>query len=104
MLQVTVDLGSQIDVPASDVAEGRVYASPADSVEGETGSRRLIRVSSDSSKPYDAHVVVRYRKHWFWIDDRDYASKRVFMFYMLLSSLTETGGAQAAPIVTVPTN
>jgi len=41
---------------------------------------------------------------WFWIDDRDLNSKRMFAFVMLLFSLTETGGDQRAPIVTVPTN
>jgi hypothetical protein len=100
MLQVTVDLASYIDVPPSDVAEGRVYASPEHRVEG----KGLIRISSGTSKPSDAHVAVRYRKRWFWVDDRDVPSKRVLMFYMILSSLTDTGGARAAPIVTVPTN
>ena len=37
-------------------------------------------------------------------NDRDLNSKRIFAFTMLLFSLTETGGDQRAPIVTVPTN
>ena len=51
-----------------------------------------------------ACTAVRYRDMWFWIDDRDLNSKRMFAFVMLLFSLTETGGDQRAPIVTVPTN
>ena len=64
----------------------------------------LIAIHSGPKRPTDAHVAVRYRDLWFWIDDRDLNSKRMFAFVMLLFSLTETGGDQRAPIVTVPTN
>lgn len=102
MLQIMVDFASYIDVPPSDVAEGRVYASQHEGEEAEFPP--LIRVRNSVSKPDDAYVSVRYRDRWFWIDDRDYPSKRMFTFLMFLFSLTETGGPQAAPIVTVPTN
>jgi hypothetical protein len=62
----------------------------------------LLRIHSSDSPPKDAHVVVRYRDGWFYIDDRDHESKAAFNFLMLLFSLTETGTTQAAPIVTVP--
>ena len=32
-----------------------------------------------------------YRDRWFWIDDRDLASKRLFAFLMVFSSIAETG-------------
>jgi hypothetical protein len=54
-------------------------------------------------KPEDAFVSVRYRDRWFWIDDRDFRSKRTFSFLMLLFSLTETGGKEGLPLVTIPT-
>jgi hypothetical protein len=104
MLQIMIDFSSYIDVPQSDVAEGRVYASQQESEETESEFPQLIRVRNGAAGPGDAYVSVRYRDHWFWIDDRDYPSKRMFTFLMLLFSLTETGGPQAAPIVTVPTN
>jgi hypothetical protein len=50
----------------------------------------------------DAFVSVRYRDYWFWIDERALYSKRTFSFLMYLFMLTETGGVQAAPVVTVP--
>jgi hypothetical protein len=104
MLQIMIDVGSYIDVPASDVAEGRVYAVERENEESDPSFSSLIRVRNSVSKPADAYVSVRYRDRWFWIDDRDYPSKRIFTFIMFLFSLTETGGPQAAPIVTVPTN
>jgi hypothetical protein len=88
-------------VPEKDVAEGRVTAPPK---EATSEFPPLIRIKNGDSLPDDAYVGARYRKRWFWIDDRDLPSKRVFAFSMILFSLTETGGRAGAPIVTVPTN
>jgi hypothetical protein len=100
MLQIMAELASNIEVPEKDVVEGRTYAAP----EEAPGFEPLIRVRSGESLPPDAYVGVKYRKRWFWIDDRDLSSKRMFAFSMLLFSLTETGPRGGAPIVTVPTN
>jgi len=101
MLQIMVELASYIEVPDEDVAEGRVNPNPETT---GSGFPPLIRVRSGDSLPADAYVGVRHRKQWFWIDDRDLPSKRVFAFSMLLFSLTETGERGGAPIVTVPTS
>jgi len=45
---------------------------------------------------------VSYRQTWYWIDDKDFASKRLFSFIMFLFTLTDTGEKQGAPIITVP--
>ncbi len=101
ILQIMLEQASHIVVPAKDVDEGRVaFQAEEDNV----GSPLIIRVRNSGSRLADAHVTVRYRNRWFWIDDRDFTSKRVFSFLMLLFSLTETGGRGGAPIVTVPTN
>ena len=101
MMQVLIDLGSYIDVPARDIAEGRVFVAPSNE-ELDRLFPALLRVHSSASAPKDAHVAVRYRDGWFYIDDRDHESKAAFNFLMLLFSLTETGTTQTAPIVTVP--
>lgn len=101
MMQVLIDLSSYVDVPARDIAEGRVY-SPRLNEASEKLFPALLHVHSSDSPPKDAHVAVRYRDGWFYIDDRDHESKAAFNFLMLLFSLTETGTTQAAPIVTVP--
>jgi hypothetical protein len=62
----------------------------------------LLRVHWAEKQPDEAHIAVKYRGGWFWIDDRDHTSKSAFNFLMLLFSLTETGATQSAPIVTVP--
>ena len=102
MLEIMLELSSSIDVPAVHAAEQRVFPALADQ-EAAGSPKQLIRVRSDVNPPQDAFVAVRYRDHWFWIDDRDLYSKRTFSFLMFLFTLTETGGAPATPVVTVPT-
>ena len=58
---------------------------------------------SAEDEPDDAFISVRYREKWFYIDDRDYQSKRMFSFLLLLFTLTESGDARKAPILTIPT-
>jgi len=101
MLQIMIELASYIDVPAKDIEEGRV-ATVFD--KNATDIHPLIRIHSGASRPEDALVSIRYRDNWFWIDDTDIDSKRIFSFLMMLFSLTETGEKTGAPIVTVPTN
>jgi hypothetical protein len=101
ILQVMIDLASQIDVPAADIAEGRVY-SPQRTLEQERMFPPLVAVHTGASPPEGAHVAVRYRDQWFWIDDRDQQSKRTLTFLMMTFSLTEGVPAQAAPVVTIP--
>jgi hypothetical protein len=105
MLQVMVDFASYVEVPDSDVSEGRVYATHTSAGTGiDNEVSPMVRVRSGREKPGESYVSVFYRDHWFWIEDRDYRSKLVFNFLMYLFSMTETGGQGTAPIVTVPTN
>lgn len=101
MMQVLIDVGSYVDVPKKDLEEGRVFTPQRDE-EVERLFPPLLHVRSGEAAPRDAHIAVRYRDGWFWIEDRDHASKAGFNFLMLLFSLTETGSTQAAPLVTVP--
>jgi hypothetical protein len=101
MMQVLVDFSSYIEVPEHDLAEGRVYA-PKRDAETDRLFPATLRIHSSGSPPGDAHIAVRYREGWFYIDDRDHDSKSAFNALMLLFSLTETGTIAAAPIVTVP--
>ena len=101
ILQLLVDLASQIDVPASHIAEGRAYGLQR-SPDQERLFPSLLSVRSGPSEPADAFVAVRYRDQWFWIEDTDSQSKQIFTFMMFMFSLTETRSEQVAPIVTIP--
>lgn len=89
-------------MPASDVQEKRVSPTFQEKAVGEK-VRPLVRIQSSSEKPGDAFVSIPYRKSYFWIDDKDLRSKKIFSFLMFIFTLVETGEKGAAPIVTIPT-
>ena len=102
-LQVMTDFASYVDVSAAEIAEGRVYA-PARTADELARFPPLIRVRTGETAPPDAHVGVRYRDRWFWIDDQDVESKAALGALMLLFSLADTDLAQGArPVLTIPT-
>jgi hypothetical protein len=102
ILEVLVDISTDIEVPASDVEEKRVSPTFAETVAGEKIAP-MIRIRSSPEKQADAFVSVAYRGAHFWIDDRDLASKKIFTFLMFVFTLVETGDKGGAPIVTIPT-
>ncbi len=81
------------------MAEKRVIPTMEPDGEGIKGA--LIRIHHANEPPADAFAAVPYRDGWFWIDDRDYQSKKLFSFLMFVMTLTETGGKEGAPIVTI---
>ena len=97
MLQVIINLASEIDVPPGHIADGRTLAT-RETVE----ERRIVDVRWSETEPDAAFVKVKYRDTWFYIDDRDFASKSVFTFVMVLFSLTESGDNTGLPLVTIP--
>jgi len=102
MLEILIDLSSYIDVPESSAMERRTFPTPPPEVVNGTPVAPLIRILSSPENPGDAFAAVPYRQDWYWIDDKDLASKRLFSFIMFLFTLTETGDKQGAPIITVP--
>ncbi|MFC1823922.1 hypothetical protein ACFL9T_14525 [Thermodesulfobacteriota bacterium] len=104
MMQIMVVLAAQIDVPPEHVSEGQTVPSLDTSNNIDEKIGQLIKIKSGKDEPEKAFVAVKYENHWFWIDKRDFQSKRVFAFLMILFSLTETGGKEGLPLVTIPTS
>jgi len=100
MMEIMLQLGFGIDLPAAHAAAGRVL--PGQWQAGDEKARPLVHIRSGAEAPADAYASVSYRGHWYWIDDTNIESKRIFTFLMILFSLAETGQAAAAPVVTVP--
>jgi hypothetical protein len=98
MMQIMVELASQITVPQEHITEGRTISAKSWGDE----NNYLIRINNSRENPKNAFVSVKYRDHWFYIDDRDLISKRTFTFLMILFSVTETGGKEGLPLVTIP--
>jgi hypothetical protein len=102
VLEILSDLSSYIDVPAADVEQKRTFASPAPELVNGALVPSPMHILSSPQKPDDAFAAVPYGKDWYWIDDKDFPSKRLFSFIMFLFTLTDTGDKQGAPIITVP--
>lgn len=100
MLEIIMNLGVGIDLPAGDATSGRVL--PGLRQAGDEAATPLVHIRSGAKAPETAYAAMPYRGHWYWIDDNDIASKRTFTFMMILFSLAETGQTVAAPVVTVP--
>jgi len=99
ILEILSDISSTVEVPAEHVSEKRVNATMEPAGEGIKGN--LIRIHAGKEKPANDFTSVPYREQWFWIDDRDYKSKKLFSFLMFVMTLTETGGKQGEPVVTI---
>jgi hypothetical protein len=102
MLDIMIEAATSIDVPTAHVDEQRTQKSQYDLTAEDPSLMPLLRVRTGKLPPGDAFVAVRYRNSWFWIDDRDFASKQVFSFFMLLFTFSETGGPKPAPVITIP--
>jgi hypothetical protein len=63
---------------------------------------RFMRIHSSTEGSPHAFLSVPYRDHWFWIDDRDLATKRNFNLLMLLFELADAGEKKGLPLVTTP--
>ena len=77
-------------------------AVPAFDNSAPDGRQSQVRIHSGKGKPADAFAAVRYRDHWFWIDDGDWKTKRALTAMMFFFTLAETGSSEKLPLITIP--
>lgn len=100
MLQVMGAFASYIDMPESELnARSVTVIRAADAAEHQ---RMPVRIHSGKEKPAAAFAAVNYRRHWFWIDDDDWQTKRALTAIMFFFTLTDTGGNDKLPLITIP--
>lgn len=104
MVEILLELGAGAEVPERHVEEGRTMPNLERASGSHPREAPLVRIRSSAERPEAAFTAMRYRDRWFWIDDRDYRSKGIFTFLMLLFSLSETGVTAQAPVITIPGN
>jgi hypothetical protein len=102
IFEILVDLLSFISVPEADVLERRVGPTYEDEMGSEGPIPPLSRIDNSAERPGDAFAGVRYRGHWFAIDDHDMPSNRLCTFLMFIFTLVETGSKEGAPVMTIP--
>jgi len=104
IMEIMVELSAGVEVPRHHLDEGRARPMAAPHPDSTTAAYPVARIRVSTERPQDAFSAVPYRDHWFWIDDRDLASKRVFTFLRMFSSIAETGVAPQLPVLTIPAN
>ena len=98
-------VSQSIEVPLDDERTGRVTVT-----KDMQGNRfdwsevvgGLIDIHSSEQQPKYAYAAVSYRGNWFYIDDRDLASKSTFSLLMQLFALQAGEIKSNAPVLTLP--
>ena len=98
-------LSHSVDPPSSHESRGLVTV--AQDLSNQDGNWRevsgdILRIRSDAAQPADAFVRIRYRDHWFFIDDSDLNSKATFNLLTYLLSLQSAGQEGIDAMLTVP--
>jgi hypothetical protein len=102
--QILNHLGANVEVPPEHIKEHRTYSPIPESGDMTRSLPPLIKIHAEKSQPADAFAAVRYHDYWYWIDDRDYRSKGVFTFLMIILTLADKEDRVQAPIVTIQGN
>jgi hypothetical protein len=62
----------------------------------------LFRVCVSKHRPKNSFVAVSYRNYWYYIDDRDAASKSTLNLFNELLRLQRIGAIEGQPVLTLP--
>jgi len=66
------------------------------------GELFTVRACKQRKRPPAAYVAVYYRGYWFYIDDRDHASKVTFGLMFHLNRLDFGRRGDGRPLLTLP--
>ena len=98
LLQIMAAFSSYMEVPEAHLKDHR--ALPAFD-EPQSGPQAIC-IHSAKDKPKEAFAAVNYRDHWFWVDDRDWRTKRALTAVMFFFTLADTGDNEKLPLITIP--
>jgi hypothetical protein len=100
LLQIMGAFASYMEVPEAHLRDHSVV--PAAESPSLQGRPEAVRIHSGREKPADAFAAVRYRDHWFWIENGDLAAKRALTSIMFFFTLADTGDTGRLPVITIP--
>lgn len=98
-------LSQSVDVPEADARAGLVTVSrlaDGSAADWPTLMDDIFRVKVADTRPERAFATIRYRNHWFYIDDADLDTKTTFGLLSNLFSLQSAQSHAAGPLLTVP--
>lgn len=108
LLQVLFFVANGVDVPLPQAASGvapQTAGPDGAPFDWDQVTRGLFKVYCAEGKhpPACAHVAVRFKGYWFYIDERDRDTKATFALLVELSRLQlSTDKSGAAPVLTLP--
>jgi hypothetical protein len=100
VLNILEILTGAVEVPEQDLTSGVAVSYPPPGMLG-----KQLRVRYSTTEPEHASVAVKYRDGWFYIDEKDQATKQYFRLMTTLMSINiaeSTDSASARPVLTVP--
>lgn len=107
ILQVTFYMAHGVIVPPEHVLEGLVLptlepdSQPFDWQQVTEGLFTVHHVKQ-KCRPKQASVAVKYRDHWYYIDDRDQQSKITFSLVLAMTRVNLLGVRKGGPVLTLP--
>ena len=93
-------LAAEIDVPPDHIERGLTFPT----VQRVSDSLPHVNVRTGDRPPRDAFAAVRRGRTWYWVEDSDFASKRVLSFISVVLSLVTRGEEAADPVLTISTS
>lgn len=99
LLRIMNYLSLYVQVPPEHLADGRA----SDWGDFGTPAPPMV-VYSGCEPPCDSYAAVQYQGYWFWIDQRDFNSKRSMGYLKVLLALVDTRQRDAAPALTIRAN
>jgi len=100
LMQIMGAFASYINVPEVHLKDHSAMPSFEHVAADKRTSEVLIHSGTD--KPASSFAAVRYRDHWFWIDDGDWQTKRALTAVMFFFTLADTGESGKLPLITIP--
>jgi hypothetical protein len=101
IMQILASLSIRVDVPEADMKAGR--ATPGLPTESGRLNPLGAHIRSGDGEPQQPFTAVRFRNRWFWVDDSDMATKRLFSFILMAFTLTDESKHDSQVQLTVPT-
>lgn len=100
VMRVLTYLTLNVQVPVNHLADGRA----PDLGDHCPTTQPQLTVHSGCKMPCDSYAAVLYQGYWFWIDQRDFNSKRSMAYLKILLALADTGPKEAPPALTIRGN
>jgi len=97
VIQMMSAMAGFVDVPAEKAS----FAAPG--YDTSVAKMRPFNVHSGTDRPKQSFAAIKYQDYWYWINNADMSSKRVFTLMLFITTLTNQANDARGPVLTIPT-